>query len=147
MITAAQKDGKLSAPVFSISSENDAIEALPEKGLVIRRVKSSEGIPRCAFKGSRRSPTASRIPEAESIFTPTIMATSDGISPNETSSPSFAPFLKESKPTFLLKSRKTAAIPITSGTENAAIFSIISMTFVYLPFHRHGKVKVRERHS
>ena len=52
MITAAQKDGKLSAPYCDISSEYAAIDALPEKGLVIRRVSSSDGTPRREVIGS-----------------------------------------------------------------------------------------------
>ena len=146
IITAAQKAGKLSAPELFISSEKDAIEALPEKGLVIRSVKSSEGMPRRAVIGSITVPIASSTPEADSILTPTIMATREGISPKETESPSFAPSLKESKLTFFPKSIKTEAMPITIGTESAAIFSIRDISTICVPFRKYGKGKGQERH-
>ena len=147
IITAAQKAGKLFAPVLSIRDEKDAIDALPEKGLVISRVKSSEGIPRRTVMGSISSPIASSTPDADSILTPTIIATRDGMSPNETEIPSFAPVLNESNPTFLPKSKMMATTPITSGTENAAIFSIINICSIFSPSHKHGKEKEQKMHS
>lgn len=73
-MTDAQSPAKLSAPTFSNSSTNEAVEALPEKGRVSKNGKSSPGTPIIFAKGESSLANQSTAPEAFSIETPTINA-------------------------------------------------------------------------
>ncbi len=124
IITEAQKDGKLSAPSSSIRDEYAAIDALPEKGRVMRRVISSDGIFKKDVTGVISSAKKSAAPDAISIFVPTITTQRVGISLKAQAIPSSAPLPKASKLTFFEKSNMRAASVTTIGTEKAAIFSM-----------------------
>ena len=73
-ITDAQRALKESGPSLERISVKVAIEALPERGLVIIRVKISLGIPTSSSTGDSHFAKSSDAPEEENMETPTINA-------------------------------------------------------------------------
>ena len=96
-MTAAHKDAKLSGPIFTIKSENNADDALPEKGLVSSKGIISDGIPRAESGSFKTDEINSMAPDALSIDMAARSATNVGRSPTAVANPSFAPFIKLSK--------------------------------------------------
>lgn len=130
IIIAAQKEGKLSAPAFFISSAKEAVEALPEKGRVIRSGKSSPGTPNFSAAGRTSSQRNSRAPEALSIFIPTTTAQREGSRETAQESPSLAPDIKESKSARLPKRRIRATIDKTAGIDREEM-KLTAFIFVF----------------
>ena len=125
-MTEAQSETKLSGPYSDKSALKVAFDALPEKGRVISKGKSSAGRPIFDKAGASRSESAFAAPDAVNIFTPTTMATSVGKRESALSIPSFAPAVKSSKYGFFEKSIRIAAANTASGITRDEIYSIFS---------------------
>ena len=97
MSTAAQRAGKLSAPMDSISVANAPLDAAPDMGRVISSGKISAGTPIFSPAGARSSVSNSTAPLALNIRSATMTAQRDGRSFTAVESPDLAPEQKESK--------------------------------------------------
>jgi len=92
-----QMEGRLSAPLCSISETKAPLDAAPEIGLVTSRGTISAGIPTPPNMGDRSSVTRSTAPDATNIRSATITAQRDGKSLAAVFIPSVAPRQKAAK--------------------------------------------------
>ena len=106
-----------------------AREALPDSGLVIIKVISSEGTPIKSNTGLRSSAIYELKPDDESIFTPTIKAHIVGSKEKAEIAPLLAPLKKELKQSFLLKRIMRAQISSIMGIMYPVAVLIISIYF------------------
>ena len=137
IITAAIRAGRLSAPHFSRSVENAAVDAPPENGRVAARGASSAGIPNAASTGASRRSKALEAPLFSNMASTHMSAVRTGISLTVVRIPSSAPRTKSAK--------EQRPQSIKKAQNRSSVGMMIDAAFTFLPSRLCANGRLTER--